>query len=142
MCGAIRYAAQNIYFPNPKAELPIRLKTGDIAWQPWGRRQQQLPSHLPMGGWARLESIQAGRWNRYQPQPVLIPAQAYMEKDAQRYSHWFELAANTLIQGLFATYQTEQAVYVVTIPTPADYSHIHARWPRIVELTDKSLSSP
>ncbi len=131
MCGGIAFLEQKMYFPNPKAQLPVRLRNGEVDWQPWGRREPQT-GRLPLGGWARLESIKTGRWQSYQPRPVLILAQAYMEKDAQRQSHWFDLSAHTAIQGLLALSGTEQRVYVVTVPSPENYAHIHHRWPRII----------
>ena len=55
-----------------------------------------------------------------------------MEKDHDKKSHWFEVPANQIIQGLLARHDDETRVYVVTTDTPAEYSYIHDRWPRLV----------
>jgi hypothetical protein len=49
------------------------MKDGNISLLPWGRRKEQ-EGNLPLGGWARLDSINA----------VKIAVEAFMEK-----SHWF-----------------------------------------------------
>lgn len=79
MCGGVHYIhndqEQRVYFPNPAAQLPVQLKgtmtaaghvEGATALLPWGRRKQQ-EGRLPLGGWARLESIYSGHWDRYFP---------------------------------------------------------------------------
>lgn len=96
----------------------------------WGRRRGE-PGELPLGGWARLESIRAGVWDRWQPQPVRLRLQGFMEKDIEGESHWFELTPGQWVQGLVARQGGEQRVYVVTI-TPEMPEAIHHRWPRIV----------
>jgi hypothetical protein len=48
-------------FPNPQAKLPILMRDGNISLMEWGRRKEQ-EGNLPLGGWARLDSIDAGRW--------------------------------------------------------------------------------
>lgn len=135
MCGGIEYKDGSrilrIYFPNPKAALPVRRKSGDVTWLPWGRRETETVP-MPQGGWAQLESIQAGKWEKYQPRPVLIPALRFMEKDDHRVSHWFEVPALEMIQGLVASVSDDSRVYVVTVQTPLEFPHIHDRWPRLV----------
>jgi len=73
MCGGVRYninqESVRVYFPNPQAQLPVIMKDGNISLLPWGRRKEQ-EGKLPLGGWARLDSIYAGKWNSVQPQPV------------------------------------------------------------------------
>jgi len=49
---------------------------------PWGRRQQQA-GKLPLGGWARQESIYTGRWDRWLLIPVKLPAISFMETDIE-----------------------------------------------------------
>jgi hypothetical protein len=135
MCGGVEVKTggkiQRIYFPSPKAALPVRLKTGEVAWRPWGRRESE-PAPLPQGGWARLESIKNGKWERYAPRAVLIPVQRFMEKDRAGRSHWFDVPADAMIQGLLAVSGAEERVYVVTVAVPAEHAAIHDRWPRLV----------
>jgi hypothetical protein len=49
--------------------LPVLKKDGSIELLPWGRRQKQ-PGFLPVTGWAKIESIYGGVWERYFPKPV------------------------------------------------------------------------
>ena len=134
MCGGVIYEYEGkpvrVFFPNPYARLPIMKKGGGITLLPWGRRKDE-PGHLPRGGWARLDTIKAGRWDAWQPRPVKLQVQRFMEKDIQGESHWFELTRGQWIQGLIARLQQEERVYVVTI-TPQMPDAVHDRWPRIM----------
>ncbi len=143
MCGGVFYLDEGqetrVYFPNPKACLPVKRNNNEIALLPWGRRKEQN-GKLPMGGWARLDSIYAGRWDRWFARPVKLPITSFMEKDIEGNSHWFDITEGKWIQGLVARAGYEQRVYVVTIvPEMADA--IHERWPRILSRhTDFDLS--
>ncbi|SFK98218.1 hypothetical protein SAMN05216302_102424 [Nitrosomonas aestuarii] len=134
MCGGIEYQGEKIYFPNPQARLPVRLRSGDVTWVTWGNRKQEANSNFPNGGWARLNSIYAGKWKPWHPRPVLIAADQFMEKDRDGQSHWIPLDSSMVIQGLLAERKNTQRVYVVTINTPPEYAWIHDRWPRLVRL--------
>lgn len=94
MCGGVYYTIQDqdtrVYFPNPKALLPVKTRTGSIKTLAWGRRREQAGT-LPLGGWARLDSIYAGRWDRCFPVAVKIPVKSFMEKDLEDHNHWFDL---------------------------------------------------
>ena len=134
MCGGVYYTTQNqdtrVYFPNPKALLPVKTRSNDIATLAWGRRREQAGA-LPLGGWARLDSIYVGRWDRWFPVPVKIQVKSFMEKDLEGHSHWFDLTKGQWIQGLVARYRYERRVYVVTIE-PEMAEAVHDRWPRIM----------
>ena len=134
MCGGVIYYHNNqlitVYFPNPKASLPVKKKNGEQSLVLWGRRNNQEGS-LPIGGWARLDSIHQGRWDKYFPKPVKIPALKFMEKDLMGVSHWFDVIEGQWIQGLLAQHGQEERVYVVTI-APEHEAAIHERWPRIL----------
>jgi len=134
MCGGVYYTIQDqdtrVYFPNPKALLPVKTRAGSIKTLVWGRRREQA-GILPLGGWARLDSIYAGRWDRWFPVAVKIPVKSFMEKDLEGHSHWFDLTRGQWIQGLVARYQQERRVYVVTIE-PELPEAVHERWPRIM----------
>ena len=134
MCGGVYYSANGedtrVYFPNPEAQLPVRTRTGEIRLLAWGRRNKQA-GKLPLGGWARLDSIYAGRWDRWFPVPVKIPVKCFMEKDIEDHSRWYDLTRGQWIQGLVARDRHERRIYIVTlIPELADA--IHGRWPRIM----------
>lgn len=134
MCGGViyKYAGKRVkaYFPNPEARLPVKMKLAEPGLMTWGRRKEQ-PGALPLGGWARLESIKDGRWQKWQPIPVKIPVSEFMEKDNQGESHWFELKEREWIQGLVARNEAEMRVYVVTVSPPMADA-IHDRWPRVL----------
>lgn len=134
MCGGVYYTFEGqdirVYFPNPAAQLPIRKKDGSSILLPWGRRKTQ-PGTLPLGGWARLDSVHAGRWDQWFPVPVKVTAKSFMEKDIDNISHWYDLTRGSYIQGLVARDGTEHRVYIITIePTMLDA--VHPRWPRII----------
>jgi len=133
MCGGAEYNRNDetirVYFPNPEARLPVRMKAGDVVLVPWGRRKEQA-GEFPLGGWARLDSIEKGIWDRYMPKPVKIEVERYMEKDDKRKSHWFDMPASSFIQGLLVQHKQEQRVYVVTVDAEDDA--VHDRWPRII----------
>ena len=136
MCGGVYYTIDGqdvrVYFPNPKAVLPVRMKNKKIELLPWGRRKEQA-GILPLGGWARLDSIYAGRWDKWFPKPVKLPVKSFMEKDLEGQSHWFDLTKGQSIQGLIARDKYEQRIYVVTI-TPELEDAVHNRWPRIINV--------
>jgi len=135
MCGGVIYKVQEhtqtVYFPNPYAQLPLLHKDGSIGYYPWGRREKQ-PGQLPVTGWARHDSIKAGKWDRYFPIPVKIVVDEFMEKDRAKKSHWYQVKQGTFIQGLMARYQDEIRVYVVTVKPDLEHLKFHHRWPRIV----------
>lgn len=136
MCGGVEIAGRytntgqpvRVYFPNPKAALPVLLADGIVEWVAWGRRREQ-PGKLPATGWARVDSITAGKWARYQPREVCIPAERFMEKDPARQSHWFDLKPGQAIEGLLLEAPEERRVYVVTSDPPAGLEWVHDRWP-------------
>lgn len=134
MCGGASYIEgeeeRRCYFPNPQARLPVITRRSGVVMVPWGRRRNEKGS-LPLGGWARLESVHDGAWNRWQPRPVRLQLQGFMEKDIQGKSHWFTLTPGQWVQGLLARQGVEQRVYVVTIH-PEMPDALHPRWPRIV----------
>jgi len=107
MCGGIEYENNRIYFPNPEARLPVRLRNGLATWVTWGRREKEAIGRFPNGGWARLDSIKSGKWKPWRPRPVLIPADQFMEKDQSNQSHWMELDKSMAIQGLLAERKEE-----------------------------------
>jgi len=36
MCSGIEYQDRKIYFPQPDARLPARLRDGNVTWVTWG----------------------------------------------------------------------------------------------------------
>lgn len=141
MCGGVRYhfngREQTVYFPQPNAMLPVRRRDGSVSLVTWGRREGE-EGRLPQTGWARLDSLKAGKWDRFFPKPVLIVVDQYMEKDKQGKSHWFTNITGNYIQGCLVREGDEQRVYVVTItPTIPEILAIHDRFPKIVQKISK-----
>jgi hypothetical protein len=129
---------QTVFFNQPKAILPVKLKNGDCKWVTWGRREHEN-SEMPLGGWARLTRIKNNkdqRWNMYSPMPVQIPVEKFMEKDFEGKSCWYEVTKGKCIQGLLARHENEFRIYIVTVD-PEDLTNCHYRWPHIVTLRYK-----
>lgn len=138
MCGGVeaREAEKvwKIYFPNPKAALPVLLEgSGQIDWIQWGRRQEQ-PGGGPPGGWARLSTVQTGGWAKHQPRRGLVIVQRFMEKDGKpgdksRQSHWFDVPDGYALRCLVIGEGEQQRAYIVTTDAPTELAWIHDRWP-------------
>jgi len=147
MCGGVKYTDKGgkewkVYFPSPKAALPVLKRDGEIAWVTWGKRKEEPDHVFAPGGWARMDSIKEGKWQRFHPRPVLLPVQSFMEKDHERQSHWVDVPPGQVMQGLLATRDDQTRVYVVTTDTPAEYHWIHDRWPRLVDLSGTATKPP
>ncbi len=127
-----------VYFPNPKARLPVQKKDGSNILLPWGRRQQQS-GNLPLGGWAKLDAIYAGKWDKYFPKPIKLPVLSFMEKDIEGQAHWYDLGKGQFLQGLLAKDNNELRVYVVTIEPEVEDASIHERWVRVVQRGQVSM---
>ena len=96
MCGGIEYQDNKIYFPQPNARLPVLLRHGDVTWVTWGKRKNEDSGKFPNGGWARLNSIKAGKWKPWHPRPVLIPAVLALSwEEKQRFTITTKLTRQT-----------------------------------------------
>jgi len=116
-------------FDNPRAQLPM-VRRGEVRLLPWGRRPRQA-GQLPVGGWARLESIHAGDWDPWFPKPVRLPVQRFCERDSLGERHWYDITRGKWIQGLVASDGDEQRIYIVTL-VPSGTDITFDRWPRIL----------
>jgi hypothetical protein len=137
MCAGVQYIEpsgkeRKIYFPNPKAALPVAHPTGELEWVKWGRRKEEQAPFV-QGGWARIDSIEAGKWDRYSPQSVILAAQGFMEKDAHKVSHWIDIPSGLAIQALIVKTELDKRLYIVTEDTPPEYSWVHDRWPKLTD---------
>ena len=119
-----------VYFPVPYAKIPIITKSGVKKTIFWGRRnEKEFPeTKLPITGWAKIESIKKGWWNKFRPEKVYVPAVKYMEKDKNKKSHWFDVEEGKFIVGLKIKWDKIAVCYIITIPTPNEFVHIHNRW--------------
>ncbi|MEC9491138.1 hypothetical protein [Flexistipes sp.] len=137
MCGGMMFYRGNrelikVFYPQPYPYVPCITKQHEQIQCIWGRRNKEefAESEIPVTGWSRLEAIKAGKWHKYNPEKVYILADQYMEKDKDGQSHWFEPPQGKLPVGLMLNAgENEKVVYVVTIPSPEEFSHIHHRWP-------------
>lgn len=134
MCVAVCYSENSktiiTHFPQAKATLPIKTKLQTIQPVIWGRRMEEA-GRFPMGGWASLESIKQGKWDRFFPKSVKIPIKKFMEQDIEGRSLWFDVTGGNWLQGLLLENEAEQRVYIVTI-TPELPGSPYPRWPRIL----------
>ncbi|WP_022850493.1 hypothetical protein [Limisalsivibrio acetivorans] len=123
-----------MYFANPKAVVLYIDQSGSSGKAAWGRRnrEEMERSSIPVTGWARIESVKEGKWNRFKPEKIFIKPLSYMEKDAQKNSCWFELAEKEYIAALLIREETRNTAYIITVPTPQEFAHIHHRWPMIL----------
>ncbi len=128
---------RHILFPQPRAQLPVRRKNGEPGWVVWGRREREN-GRLPPGGLVPLAEIRAGEWDRYATRPVVIPASRYLVPDPGGRNRWVPLDPDTAIQGLVATRDAEQRVYVVTV---AEENVPGEEQPRLITLEKRSLAA-
>jgi hypothetical protein len=142
MCGGFAYQKKDpetgaivlkkVFFPIPGVQVPV---WDGEAWQwcQWGKRRgEDAEIDVPLTGWARLQSLKEGKWNHYQPKRVRIPAVRWMEKDAQRNSHWFEVPPERALLGVQIEKAARRFVYIVTRPAEAVYAEVHGRMPLLV----------
>jgi hypothetical protein len=80
---------------------------------------------VPVTGWARFLSLKEGKWSRYNPKRVKIPALHWMEKDVHKQSHWFELDPAQAILGVMFEPQGERFAYAVTRPSSGGFVDFH-----------------
>jgi hypothetical protein len=91
------------------------------------------PGHIktwPDGGWATLDDVRAGKWNRFNPKPVKIAVNRFVVIDEHHQPRWTYLTRGQYLQGLLAQAGSERRVYVVTVHSPERLPG--AVWPRIV----------
>ena len=137
MCAGLllKDSEHRLYFPNPKAVIYAYTEDGEAVSGRWGVRTEEEAggADVPVTGWARFESLKNGRWNRFCPQKVYIPADSFMEKDKEGASHWFDLDENERILGVMLANGSENFIYIVTVPSDEEKQKIHDRWPMIVD---------
>lgn len=104
--------------------LPIR-QNGKLRFVKWGNRDGQL--RLPKTGWARLESLQQGKWNHFNPKVVLVPASQGCDKKV-----WFDL--ETEIKAVLVRQGDEERIYIITEEASEEFLEMtgHDRMPRLM----------
>lgn len=135
MCEGVRFRKNKeiltSLYRHEKALLPVMLKSGEQILLPWGRKHGQ-PGELPFGGWAKLDAIHGGHWDRFFPIPVKIPCLYYMLIDHEGREKWYQNVMKQKIQGLLAQGKNERRVYIVTVEPDVDMVDFHPHSPRFV----------
>ncbi|PIR94502.1 hypothetical protein COT97_00975 [Candidatus Falkowbacteria bacterium CG10_big_fil_rev_8_21_14_0_10_39_11] len=93
-----------VFFWDRKPFLPVEEDDG-VHLYSWGNREKDVK--MPKTGWAKLESIQDGRWDWLAPKIVKIPSLSGCEK-----KKWFKTPAG--IKGLKVRYHNIIRVYLIT----------------------------
>lgn len=119
-----------VSFTSAKAQLPMRTRSGEVILMPWGRRPREK-GKLPLGGWARYQHVQSGRWASFQPVSVRIPVNAFMETDVSGDRYWFQVVAGQFVRGLVCRLENEQRLYAVVMESGPDEAYFE-QWPRVV----------
>jgi hypothetical protein len=106
------------FFWQKNAVLPVKHKTSQEGGQAfvrlhlWGNKDEVLK--LPKTGWAREESLKAGKWNYLHPEPVDIPVDSGYEKKTR-----FDLPKGT--KGIVVKKDHEERVYMITKEAGSEY---------------------
>ncbi len=90
----------------PKALLPVWIGN-ELTVLEWGNRDNKL-SRLPKTGWARVESVEQGKWQHLRPEKVDILAAYGLEKGV-----WFQVSEG--MKGILVRDEQKQPhVYMLT----------------------------
>lgn len=92
------------HYWDPRPVLPM-WNDGIVTLCSWGNRDRN--NKLPVTGWARDESIMAGKWNYLSPEEVKIPVLRALEKGV-----WFD--AYSAIKGIIVSKDGDLKLYMVT----------------------------
>ena len=99
------------FFWEKQPVLPISMPAG-TQLRLWGNKSQG--NNLPLTGWARIESLQSGKWDRWQPEPVDLPLERGYEKKA-----WFKFKRGA--KGILVKNEQDERVYIITQNASAEY---------------------
>lgn len=94
----------------------------------WGNRDKT--KSLPQTGWARLESIEEGKWGYLKPRPAIIPVTFGVEK-----GKWFEIKKG--IAGLVIAKAGDERIYMLTEEADNEFLS-HTRHNRMPVLLDQN----
>lgn len=110
------------FFWDKRPVLPV-VCDGRVKLKDWGNRDKKL--YLPITGWAKKESVDAGRWEKYKPKLVDIPAKRGFEKGV-----WFDFK-DAKTSGLLVGKKDAERVYIITKKADNEYRKItgHDRMP-------------
>jgi hypothetical protein len=126
-------AVRSVYWSKGAPVLPAVLEEAGPGAEPelflWGNRDKDVK--LPQTGWAKLESIEEGKWAYLRPSPVVIPVTHGVEK-----GKWFTIDRG--IRGLLVARGGLQRVYMLTEEADPEFVSVtgHPRKPVLVEQND------
>src|SRR5919201_1012704 len=147
MCGGVIFPYKKEYKEAlekyySSAEVEEFERTGQVRSVYWQKGEPVLPvvpeggedgkdAPFPQTGWARKESLEAGKWNYLRPEPVLIPVTHGVEK-----GKWFEIKNG--IRGVVLHRGNENRVYMITDDANPEYVDVthHDRMPVLVDQAD------
>jgi len=136
MCDGVRFQQRKeiltTLYRHERPVLPVLLKSGEERLMHWGRKHGQ-PGQMPYGGWAKLDAIHGGHWDRFFPIPVKIPCLYYMLIDHEGREKWYPNVMKEFLQGLIARVGHERRVYLVTVEPDIDLVDFHNHSPRMVK---------
>lgn len=96
----------------------------------WGNRDKKI--EFPKTGWAKMETIEKGKWNWLHPKKVKIPVNMGYEKGI-----WFEFKDGT--EGIVVEKDGDKRVYMVTKRSDKEYMDktSHDRMPTGIKMNFK-----
>ena len=99
------------FFWYKNAVLPV-LAGKSIRLKIWGNKDDALK--LPKTGWAKEESLIAGKWDYLHPEKVKIAADSGFEKKV-----WFDLPEGT--EGILVKRGEQERIYMITKEASEEY---------------------
>jgi hypothetical protein len=125
---------RSLYWQRGQPVLPVLAGDGEgdrssgLELVRWGNRDKEAP--FPQTGWARVDSIEAGKWNHLRPKPVLIPVSYGVEK-----GKWFPIDQG--IKGVLVQRKGEERVYMLTADATPEFLGVtkHERMPILQDQT-------
>lgn len=123
---------RSLYWQKSEPVLPVVMPAAEDAGAfilRWGNRDKEAP--FPQTGWARIESIEEGKWAYLKPVPVVIPVTFGVEK-----GKWFSIKQG--IKGVVVQRAGQQRIYMLTDDANPEFLARtgHARMPVLVDQTD------
>jgi hypothetical protein len=119
---------RSLFWQRGQPVLPVEAERDEEDGSPgltvvkWGNRDKAAP--FPQTGWARIDSIEAGKWDHLRPKPVLIPVSYGVEK-----GKWFPIDSG--IMGVLVERKGEERVYMLTDQATPEFLDVtkHERMP-------------
>lgn len=109
---------KSVFWQRGEPVLPVQTEAEAEGGSPgielvkWGNRDKAAP--FPQTGWARIDSIESGKWSHLRPRPVVIPVSYGVEK-----GKWFPIEHG--IMGVLVERKGEERVYMLTDEATPDF---------------------